>query len=255
MPIEFNVGLSLVAAVVLCSLRLGATLMMTPILDGFGVPARIRVFLVLALSACLVSTLPPTAPISTVDAGPFFACAAGEVMIGALLGFGAMCAFAAFSFAGNMLDQQLGFGLANVFDPMTHAQSPLLASILGLLAVVMFFTLDAHHALLRGFAYSLEKLPLGSSLHALSPASLARQFGAIFSLGLLLAAPVIFCVYLIEIGLAVISRNLPQMNLFMISMPVKIFCGLLLVALLVPRLTPICNKIFASIFHFWEEVL
>jgi flagellar biosynthetic protein FliR len=154
-----------------------------------------------------------------------------------------------------MLDQQLGFGLANVFDPMTRVQAPLIASLFGLLAVVMFFTVDAHHALLRGFAYSLEKVPLGSGLHAFAPAALVHQFGLIFSFGLLLAAPVLFCLYLVEIGMAVISRNLPQMNIFMISIPVKIVCGMLLLSLLMTRLGPLFDKIFGSIFQFWEEVL
>ena len=120
---------------------------------------------------------------------------------------------------------------------------------------MMFFTVDAHHALLRGFAYSLEAVPLGSGFHAFSADLLVRQFGLIFSFGLLLAAPVLFCVYLVEVGLAVISRNLPQMNIFMISMPVKIVCGLLLLSLLTPRLAPLFDKIFGSIFHFWQEVL
>jgi flagellar biosynthetic protein FliR len=255
MPFEFDVGIAWLTSVLLCSLRLGAMLLMTPILDGFGVPARIRVFLVIAFSAALVSTLPPNPAAATANAAPFFVSAVSELFTGALLGFGAMSAFAAFSFAGNLLDQQLGFGLANVFDPMTRAQSPLIASIFGLLAVVMFFTADAHHALLRGFAYSLEKVPLGSSMHITSVAALVHQFGLIFSFGLLLAAPVLFCVYLIEIGMAVISRNLPQMNIFMISIPVKIMCGMLLLSLLITRLAPIFGKIFGSIFQFWEEVL
>lgn len=255
MPLEIDVGMTWITSVLLCSLRLSAMLMMTPILDGFGIPARIRVFLVVALSAAMVSAIPHNNPVSTSNLGSFIGAAAGELLTGALLGFGAMCAFAAFSFAGNLLDQQLGFGLANVFDPMTRAQSPLIASLLGLVAVVMFFTMDAHHTLLRGFVYSLEKVPLGSGMHLASPSALVHQFGLIFSFGLLLAAPVLFCIYLIEIGMAVISRNLPQMNIFMISIPVKIICGLLLLSLLITRLSPIFNKIFGSIFLFWEEVL
>ncbi|PRC93899.1 flagellar biosynthetic protein FliR [Solimicrobium silvestre] len=255
MPLEIDVGMAWITSVLLCSLRLSAMLMMTPILDGFGIPARIRIFLVIALSAALVSALPHNSAAETFAAGPFFASAASELFTGALLGFGAMCAFAAFSFAGNLLDQQLGFGLANVFDPMTRAQSPLIASLFGLMAVVMFFTVDAHHALLRGFAYSLEKVPLGSAMHIVSPGLLVHQFGLIFSFGLLLAAPVLFCVYLIEIGMAVISRNLPQMNIFMISIPVKIICGLILLSILMTRLAPLFNKIFGSIFSFWEGVL
>ncbi len=255
MPLIFDVGMAWVEAILLCSLRLGAMLLMTPIIDGFGIPARIRVFIVLALSFTLVSSLPSGSTLPSTELWPFITAAAGELATGALLGFGALSAFAVFSFAGNLLDQQLGFGLANVFDPMTRSQSPLIASMFGFLAVVMFFTVDAHHALLRGFAYSLEEVPLGSGFHAFAPDMLVHQFGLIFSYGLLLAAPVFFCVYLVELGLAVISRNLPQMNIFMISMPVKIVCGLLLLSLLMPRLGPLFDKIYGSIFYFWKGVL
>jgi flagellar biosynthetic protein FliR len=255
MPLVFDVGLAWAAATTLCSLRLGAMLTMTPILDGFGIPARVRVLLVIGISMALVSVVPGAMPAEPHNFLGFLASAVCELGIGTFLGFGAMCAFAAFSFAGNLLDQQMGFGLANVFDPTTRRSSPMIASIFGLVAVMMFFTIDAHHALLRGFAYSLEHLPLGSSMVNISPMVLAHQFGLIFSYGLLFGAPVMFCIFMLEIGMAVVSRTLPQMNIFMISIPIKIVCGLVLLTMVLPRTAPLFNRIFASIFSFWEEVL
>ncbi|MBV8659129.1 MAG: flagellar biosynthetic protein FliR [Burkholderiales bacterium] len=251
----FDIGLGWGTSIILCSLRLGVMLSLTPLLSGFGLPRHIRVFLVLAFAVALVSVLPLAKPPTAQTSLPFMLSALSEVATGALLGFGAACAFAAFTFAGNLLDQQLGFGLANVFDPTTKSQSPLVASLFGTVAIVMFFTTDAHHALLRGFAFSLERQPLGSSILAAPPSILAHQFGLIFSLGLMFAAPVLFCIFLIEVGLAVISRSLPQMNVFMISIPVKIACGLLLLATLMPLLGPVFKRVFASIFLFWKTVL
>jgi flagellar biosynthetic protein FliR len=73
--------------------------------------------------------------------------------------------------------------------------------------------------------------------------------------GLLFAAPVVFCLFLLEIGLAVMSRNLPQMNIFVISIPVKIVAGFLTLGFLARHLDSVFNKIFGSIFAFWEAVL
>ncbi|MBV8636342.1 MAG: flagellar biosynthetic protein FliR [Burkholderiaceae bacterium] len=255
MPLVLDVSMAWISSALLCSLRLGAMLLMTPVLDGFGIPPRVRIILVVALSASLASALPKTEAAVTADSWPFFLAAINELFTGALLGFGIMCAFAAFSFAGNLLDQQLGFNLASVFDPSTRVQSPLVSSIFGLMATVMFFTIDGHHALLRGFAYSLEKVPLGSGLHNFSVGTLVNQFGLIFSFGLLLASPVMLCVFLLEIGLSVISRSLPQMNIFVISIPVKIICGLVLLTLIMPHMAPLFDKVFASIFRFWEAAL
>lgn len=255
-PLTIDIGLSWITAVLLCTLRLSAMLLMTPILRGFGIPPRIRMFVVIAFALILISALPyHMAPVSLEQPTGFLMAAASELLTGALMGFGAICAFGVFSFAGNLLDQQWGFGLASVFDPMIRHQNPMIASIMDLLAIVLFFTTNAHHMLLRGFAWSLEKVPLGSLSPSVSTATLVHQFGLIFSNGLLLVAPVLFSVFLIDIGLAVISRNLPQFNIFMIGMPVKIIAGLLILIWLMPHMTELFTRIYGSIFEFWQETL
>ncbi|HYD79932.1 MAG TPA: flagellar biosynthetic protein FliR [Paucimonas sp.] len=251
----FEIEISWIVAVFLCSIRLGALLLVTPILDGFAVPVRIKVFLIMALSVFLVTCLRLSTGTMPLTVGSLLAAGATELVNGALLAFGVFTAFGAVAFAGKTLDIQMGFGVANVFDPVTRSQSPLLGSALGTLAVVMFFLTDAHHALMRGVAYSLTQVPLGGIVANASPESIVRQFGTTFTLGLLFAAPVVFCLFLLEIGLAVLSRNLPQMNIFVISIPVKIVAGFLALGFLSRHLESVFNKIFGSIFTFWDMLL
>jgi flagellar biosynthetic protein FliR len=249
-----HASLQWITAVLLCSVRLSALLLKSPVIDGFGVPRHIRALLVIALSACISSVVPVDHPIADLDAVGLIRAVASELATGALMGYSLHCAFATFSFAGSVLDQQFGFGIANVFDPVTHAQAPLIASLLGLGGILLFFGMDAHHALLRGLAWSLEAVPLGTGLTSVAVESLGRQFGLIYSLGLLFAAPMLFSLLLIELGMAVVSRNLPQMNIFMVSAPIKIVAGMGLLAVALPHMQPLTQRIFASAIQFWEGV-
>jgi flagellar biosynthesis protein FliR len=250
-----DINAAWITAVLLCSLRLSALLMVTPILQALGLPVRVRILLILSLSLALVSGMHLSLAHPPADLGALIGAGINEVLVGALMAYGIFAAFAAFSFAGNALDLQIGFNIANIFDPITHSQSPLLASLLGMLAVALFFTMDAHHALLRGFAWSLERIPLGGPAPRPDPALLVKQFGTVFTLGLTLAAPVLFCLFLVELAMAVLSRNLQQMNVFVLSAPLKIAIGLVVMATMAGHIGTVSERIFASVFTFWEEVL
>jgi len=252
MNLEFK--LDWVLTFLLCSIRLSGLLLSAPFLQVLGLPMRLRAFLVLAISACLVSSAELGPVDLALDVGPLIALAVSELAIGALMSFALFIAFAAFAFAGNALDLQIGFNIANLFDPITRRYSPLIASTFGMVAVALFFSMDVHHAMLRGFAYSLEKLPLGSLFTVPEPMLLARQFGTIFTLGVLLAAPTLFCLFLVETAISVVSRNLQQMNVLLLSTPIKIVVGMWVLAYSAGRMGPVAEKIFDSVFLFWEEV-
>ena len=241
--------------VLLCTLRLSTLLLLAPFWQPLGLPARVRVLIILAFAVTLVSATyaAPSAAPASVPA--LLGAALNELLVGALMAFGVFTAFGAFSFAGNALDLQIGFNIANVFDPVTRSQSPLLASLFTLTAVVLFFSFDAHHAVMRGIAYSLERIPLGGPAPRPDVRALARQFGFVFTLGLVLAAPVLFCLFFVELAMAVLSRNLQQLNVFVLGTPIKIVIGLVLLATLAPQFGQTARRVFDAIFDFWEAVL
>ena len=240
--------------VFLVALRIGTLFVLSPIWSVATVPAPLRVLLVLALSGVMVGATAHAPTHLPESLGGFVLAALSELAIGAVLAFGIFAAFAAFAVAGKVLDVQIGFGIGNVFDPVTHSQSPVLGTVLNLLAVTLFFAIEGHHTLLRGIAFSLDALPPGELLTHLPIMAVIRQFGAMFSLSLVLAAPVMFCLLAVDAGIAVLSRNLPQMNVFIVAVPLKIFVGLATLAASVSYLGPVISKIFGSIFTFWEAV-
>ena len=245
----------LVAAFLL-SLRLGALLLLTPLLYAMSMPATVRVLLVVGLSACLALGLPgASAPVAGLAAapGPLIAAAFTELALGATMALSILAAFAAFSLAGRLLDVQIGFGMAQVLDPATSQPIPLLTSAFNQVAVLVFFLVNGHHALLRGVAYSLERFPLGRGwpLEASAPIVL-KQVGGLFTLGLALAAPVVVCLLLVELALGVVSRNLPQMNMFVIGIPIKIVVGLVALSFWFGGMGEAMSRVYASIYRSWD---
>jgi flagellar biosynthetic protein FliR len=244
-----------ILAVLLASIRMTALLMFTPLLGGSNAPMQARVVLLLGLTATMLSALPggmPTVPNSVVG---IMAAAAVELVIGAAMGFGLHCAFATFSFAGKLLDLQIGFSVGSVFDPVTRAASPLLGSLLTMLATALFYAADGHHMLMRVVAYSFEKLPPGGGLPVQPITPLVDQFGAMFVLGLTLAAPVVIALFLIDVGLGIVSRTVPQMNVFLIGIIVKVGAGLLLLMATLVTMAPAMQRVFANAFSYWQRLL
>ena len=230
-------------AVFCTALRLGVVLLLSPIFSGLRGMVTVRVLMTLALSVLLVDGLGIHLPPPALELGPLLLTALSELVMGGTLAFGVFAAFGAFSVAGKILDIQSGFGMGNVYDPVTSSGAPLFATMLNMVAVVVFFGMDGHHALLRGLAFSLQQAPPGAGFRALAGEAVIRQFGLMFSLGVALIVPVMLGLLLVETGLAVVSRVLPQMNVFVVGVPVKIVAGLALLALTVGSIGPVMGRV------------
>jgi len=238
----------------LLSLRVATVLGMTPLLYAMPVPARVKVLLLIALSVALANGL-AAQPATTLEQANWLDSALREIALGAVLSLGVLLAFAAFTVAGQMLDIQIGFGIAQVFDPMSNQPSPILVSAFNTLAIVLFFVVDGHHALLRGLAYSVERFPVGAAW-SISDAwgPIMKQVSGMFSLGFALAAPVVFSILLVEMALGVVARNLPQINMFSMGIPVKIVVGMAVLSLWFGLMGGAMIRIYTTIYETWDAM-
>lgn len=248
-------------AVLLLSLRLAGTLLFTPILAPASVPLPIRAVVVLGLSATLslalpsVAGAPPAAGLALGGLGALLQACCTELALGATLALGILVAFAAVGLAGQLVGIQMGFGLGQVIDPASNAAMPVVASALQQTAVLVFFLVDGHHALLRGLAWGLARFPLGQpwplgGAHE----AVVRQVAGLFSLGFALAAPVVFSLMLVELALGVVSRNLPQVNMLAVGVPVKVVAGLVALALWATGMGDALGRVYGSIYRTWDTV-
>lgn len=249
-----HIGVQTLLAGTLLSVRLGMLLFMTPVLGAAAIPLRIRALALLALTLCLTLAIAPPVAADVGSMPALLMAMAHEALWGGLMGFGLNAAFAAFLVGGRLLDLQIGFGVATLFDPGSRSQVPLLGLLLQMTGIAAFLAIDGHHLLLRGLALSLSTVPLGASPLAVAPAVVLHQFGLMFSLGLTLVSAAVFCVFLADIGMSVVARVLPQANVFLLSIPVKIVAGLAALALSAPFTGPVLAQIFASVFGYWDAL-
>ena len=235
------------AAVLLFAVRIGVAIGLAPGWSSYGVPASLRAVLVLALAVLAGGALPAAdAPASPLEApAALFAAVAAEVGVGALLGLGLRVALAAFALAGRLLDVQVGFAIGSLFDPVAQSGTNVLGALLGLLGVLLFFAIDAHLAMVRLVAESARAFPLGRWPALDDPARPLVAAGALFSLGLALAAPVALALLATDLALGAAARNLPQLNLLVLGMPVRAAVGGLVLTLSVAGWSPVIGRLFA----------
>ena len=228
----------------LASVRLSVGLAMTPLFSAFSVPVMSRLIIVLALSGLVVplaldgggASLPP-------DGGALIQALGNELAIGLLIAVGVHAAFTALTVAGRVVDIQMGFSLGAVLDPVSKGHSAVIATGMSLLGVVAFFVSQAHHLLLAGVFRTFELLPLGQPLSMGGWFAVAHGAGAMFTLGLALASPVVVALLLADVVVAVVSRNLPQMNVLFLSIPIKVLLGLLVMSVAVRFMGPVIQQV------------
>jgi flagellar biosynthetic protein FliR len=195
-------------------LRVSAFMLMLPIFTMTNFPVTLRVA-VAAFMALLLTPVVPVFQMEKLDLISVLCLMAQEVSVGVLLGFVARMIFYAVEIAGSVISTEMGLNLASILNPMTQEASPIAGTILSLLATLVMFTLNLHHWMLLGFARTYSELPIGS-VH-LDPALLpyiVAQTSEVFLTGLQISAPIIATSFIITLVFAVLSRAVPEMNIF-----------------------------------------
>lgn len=250
---SFVVDLQWFLAVLLATARLSALLLFSPLLTLVPLPGLIRIVMLMVFGAGIVAVV-GTPAVTFSGSATLVAALLRELAIGALMAFGLLCAFGALLFGGRLLDLQMGFGVANLVDPGTREQAPLLGTLLLLVGLMTFFLLDVHHWFAQGVVQSFRWFPLGDPWPPFALQPLVAQFGLMFSLGFMVVAPVVAVLLLLDLAIALAARSMPQMNVFMLSIPIKIAVGLLALAACSVYLQPLFNRLFESIFLYWRSL-
>ena len=170
-----------------------------------------------------------------------------EVFIGITIGFFVRVLFTTVYVAGEVAALQAGFGFARFMDPYTNTQVGEISQILNLLALMVFFAADAHHMVIRGLIMSFREIPLGGAgIRGPMFEYLTQMTGKVFSLGLQIGAPIIITLFLVEISLGILSRMVPQINVFVEGMPLKIMITIAMLSFSMSLLVPLVGGLFKS---------
>lgn len=209
------------------ALRVGGLLTFAPFLGDRGVPSRVKAGLAVALTALLVPVVASRpVPLAAFD---WARMAMSEALVGLLMGLCLQVVFEGMQFAGQLSGIQIGLSLATLFDPQSAADSPVLSVFYNLVALLIFLECNVHHWLLRAVERSFEYLPAGEMVVS---ELLTRQFvhvvGALFVLGIQIAAPVLVATMLMDLVLGFLSKASPTIPALLMGVPVKNLTGLAL---------------------------
>jgi len=204
--------------------------------------------------------LPLLGPMGTPEIQSFFQLgiyAAIEFLIGILIGFLAFMYFSALYLAGTIIDTQMGFGMVNVFDPQTNTQIPVMGNFYNNLISLIFIITNGHHLLLRALVDSFGIFPIGTSLLIGDRAveKMVYILMEFFILAVKFSAPVMVAILLANILLGILARTMPQMNVFIVGLPLKIAVGMLTVIVSLEFLAPFTDLLFDKMFTSIYEML
>jgi flagellar biosynthetic protein FliR len=225
---------ALAAAFLLTFARVGTMVMLLPGIGEQNMPPRVRLTIALILTAIV---LPAHQAAYTVDLntlGPMLVMMVQELMIGAVLGVTARLAISALQVAGAVVAQQLGLGFVTAVDPTQNQQGLLVGNFLSLLGVTLVFATDLHHLVIAALndSYTLFRpgeMPLAGDVAK----HVTEIIGTAFRIGIQLSAPFLVFGLLFNLGLGVLSRLMPQMQVFFIGLPLSILLGFLLLLLVI----------------------
>ena len=174
--------------------------------------------------------------------------AASEILIGLAIGFSVKLIFAGIQMAGQLAGYQMGLAIANVMDPADSQQIPLLAQFNNLVALLVFLSINAHYWFIKALTQSFRLVP---PLNARFGNSLMEQLvnlaGNMFVIAIQVGAPVIAVLLITSVAFGLVARAVPQMNVFIVAMPLKIAVGLLFLGFSLPYFAAFFSKIFSGL--------
>lgn len=217
--------------------RAGGLIISAPFWGSRVVPVLVRGWIAMLLA---LATYPLVRAVS-LPAGitllTLLMALAGEILLGIVLGWMGQLLFAAMRLAGQEIEIKSGLGLIQLVDPNEGGQSGIFAAFLELMAGLIFFSLNGHHLLIQALSSSYGVFPLaGEKFAARLLEGLISSTGEIFTIALRISAPVVIGLLLSDVVLGIISRAIPQMNVFIVAQPLQFGLVVLLLMLSLPAL-------------------
>ena len=203
-----------------------------PLLGGRRVPVRVKIGIVFVAALTLFPVITVKGPALPDDSLSLALIVIRETLIGLTLGLLSQAIFSAVDFCGSLLGTQMGFSLVTQFDPSQGAQTSIMTTLQNLLAALLFLSLGVHHIFIKTLVDSYTVIPIGGwHVSGALLEFLISVTTGVFVLAIKLAAPVMVSLLLATVVLGVMARVFPQMNILMISFPVNIGLGFMILGL------------------------
>jgi flagellar biosynthetic protein FliR len=248
MPLPYQILELYFYAFIIILIRMTSFFVTAPMFGGTSFPLQAKIGLAVLVSVLILFVTGPISAAVPDNLVQALMLVASEVAFGLTLGYATSLVFAGVQLGGMLMGYQMGFAVANVLDPVSNQQVSILGQFLFLFALLYFLVMDAHLILIKGMADSFAIAPAGSfAVSQMSVAWILDIFGRMFWLGLKLAMPIVGAIFLVDVSLGIIAKTVPQMNVFIVGLPLKSLLGMFLLGLAFP--------LFALVMRFDFEWL
>jgi len=224
--------------------RIIAFIATVPIFSYRNIPNPFKIGLALFISLILVVTL--DAPELSLDL-MYVILIFKEVLVGLIIGLVATLILTVVQIAGGFIDFQMGFAIANVMDPQTGAQSPIIGQYFYTFALLFLIAVDGHHLLLNGVISSFEFIGLDQLIHFSSQnyiTAVVGMFSQMFLIAFQMAVPIVGSLFLVDVALGIIARTVPQLNVFVVGIPLKITVSFIALSVFIVFYISLVRRLF-----------
>lgn len=236
--------------------RMAGIVFLFPYFSWQGVPVLLRVFIAIMLAFLVflaigggINYIPPEGP-------EVVLALMGEVLIGIALGFLVMVFFSIFMMSGEMVSRQAGLMFARVFDPTFGGQVNIMGQFYTMIVVVFYLAINGHHLLLKALTDSFSLIPLGAGMFVPELTGGVVRFSAdALIISFQIIAPIIITLMIFNMALGLIAKTVPQIHIFILSLPVKIIGSLFLFLLLLPMLVAVLESLLNWFLQFLYQFM
>ncbi|MFS0672450.1 flagellar biosynthetic protein FliR [Ornithinibacillus sp. 179-J 7C1 HS] len=181
-----------------------------------------------------------------------------EALVGILVGLIGYIIISAVQVAGGFIDFQMGFAIANVMDPQTGAQSPITGQYFYIIALLFLLSVDGHHLLIDGIVNSYTFIPLDTFI-PFQNGSIAdfviKAFNNMFLIAFQISIPIVGCLFLVDVALGIIARTVPQLNVFVVGLPLKILVSFVAILVFLSLYIVLVKNLFSYMFEVMQGLM
>ncbi len=242
--------------------RMSAFFFAAPVFSTRGIPASFKIGLAFFLSLITVFAVGITTESAgeLVFNGTYILLLLKEFFVGLSLGFVAAMLLYAVQVAGGFIDMQIGFAIANVIDPQTGMHSPITGNFKFIFALLFLLSVNGHHLLIEGVIASYRAIPIDFMLwYEVDPGRVAQYmvhvFLLMFTSAFMMAAPIIGSIFLVDVALGIIARTVPQMNMFVVGLPIKIFTSFVMMLVVLPGFFYLLRNLFDDMYRSMGQLM
>ena len=247
----FNMALFNLQIFLLIFTRISSIFLTAPIIASRNIPYITKIGLAFVITVLLFPIINKEIDLPA-DILSYLIIILNQVVVGIIIGFTAYMIFIAIQLAGQIIDLQMGFGIVNIIDPLSNMQVSIIGQFQFVLGILIFLVINGHHYLFQAISDSFSIVPLKSiGITQVTVDKLIDIFYGMFIIAFKIAGPATIALLLTNVTLGFIARTVPQMNVFIVGLPLNILVGIAAVLLSLPVIVNMLNSLFNSM---WDDI-